>query len=197
MCSVPHPPHYSSPKLVHSFSPTSSPHISTRTNAVLFFFAQSRSRSPQVRLEGEGGRASAFMLRSLRHQLIVLALHLSPVEDHPIQKVLLASFQLRWHSMVFFYSEFSFPPSPPTCLRRDISMSPRGGRSEGENKERTKKLTWSNITLIVRLQLGHTATSSPSRMSLRHISNWSPQGQGYVYSRSSGWKVRSSNSTSS
>ena len=39
-------------------------------------------------------------------------------------------------------------------------------------------LTASKITLICKLQLGHTATSSPSRRSPSEISNRSPQGQG-------------------
>lgn len=172
--------------------------MSLRTNAVTFF------AQPRVSV------ASSGMRRPIIHAAIATA----PVDcacpssfsggrsSYPRGKIVPVS--LIPFEMTFNIWNRNLIPSLSSygCSAWYMSPGVVGGEGEWRKKEikkerKKKKLTWSNITLIVRLQLGHTATSSPSRMSSRHISNWSPQGQGYVYNRSSGWKVRSSNSTSS
>ena len=63
--------------------------------------------------------------------------------------------------------------------------------------DRASARTASNITLIIRLQLGHTAISSPSRRSSSDISKRSPQGHGKWYICRVGSKTMSSISISS
>ena len=111
----------------------------------------------------------------------------SPLRDSPYSRhAYFPAHQAKLFGMPLIETSILCPgPHPffsPTCSSHDDSFqaatptaipfpSSIGGSSAGKSLA-------SKMTLIIRLQLGHTAISSPSRRSCRVISNWSPQGQG-------------------
>ena len=77
----------------------------------------------------------------------------------------------RRRCLFFHFRQIVLPGQNP-------ALAKHGSNLKREDKCRKHALTTSNTTLIIRLQLGQTAISSPSRRSPIEISKRSPHGQG-------------------